>query len=253
MKKLMNKEIRITSVELVEVINEFRKLESDTTGKKYTELLHKDFMKKIRTELETLKTLGLGGERNISPSSYINSQNKEQPCYSLNRDGMLEMLNSESALVRYKTIEYINKLEEENKTLKDEKANLLLSIYNGGQEGIAAAKKLTKLEVEEATKPLLPKAEFYDKVLNPTDEENGFTKLLTTTEVAKDLGMTARKLNNILYEKGIIYKQGKTWVLYSKYDYLMSEKYCDYSINEFGNLLKWTEKGRKFIIELLEK
>ena len=249
----MNKEIRITSVELVEVINEFRKLESDTTGKKYTELLHKDFMKKIRTELETLKTLGLGGERNISPSSYINSQNKEQPCYSLNRDGMLEMLNSESALVRYKTIEYINKLEEENKTLKDEKANLLLSIYNGGQEGIAAAKKLTELEVEEATKPLLPKAEFYDKVLNPTDEENGFTKLLTTTEVAKDLGMTARQLNNILHEKRIIYKKGKTWVLYSKYDHLISEKYCDYFINEFGNLLKWTEKGRKFIIELLEK
>ena len=253
MKKLMNKEIRITSVELVEVINEFRKLESDTTGKKYTELLHKDFMKKIRTELETLKTLGLGGERNISPSSYINSQNKEQPCYSLNRDGMLEMLNSESALVRYKTIEYINKLEEENKTLKDEKANLLLSIYNGGQEGIAAAKKLTELEVEEATKPLLPKAEFYDKVLNPIDEENGFTKLLTTTEVAKDLGMTARQLNNILHEKRIIYKKGKTWVLYSKYDHLISEKYCDYFINEFGNLLKWTEKGRKFIIELLEK
>ena len=253
MKKLMNKEIRITSVELVEVINEFRKLESDTTGKKYTELLHKDFMKKIRTELETLKTLGLGGERNISPSSYINSQNKEQPCYSLNRDGMLEMLNSESALVRYKTIEYINKLEEENKTLKDEKANLLLSIYNGGQEGIAAAKKLTKLEVEEVTKPLLPKAEFYDKVLNPTDEENGFTKLLTTTEVAKDLGMTARQLNNILHEKRIIYKKGKTWVLYSKYDHLISEKYCDYFINEFGNLLKWTEKGRKFIIELLGK
>ena len=253
MKKLMNKEIRITSVELVEVINEFRKLESDTTGKKYTELLHKDFMKKIRTELETLKTLGLGGERNISPSSYINSQNKEQPCYSLNRNGMLEMLNSESILVRYKTVEYINKIEEENRNLKDSKANLLLSIYNGGQEGIAAAKKLTELEVEEATKPLLPKAEFYDKVLNPTDEENGFTKLLTTTEVAKDLGMTARQLNNILHEKRIIYKKGKTWVLYSKYDHLISEKYCDYFINEFGNLLKWTEKGRKFIIELLEK
>ena len=135
----------------------------------------------------------------------------------------------------------------------DVKANLLLSIYNGGQEGIAAAKKLTELEVEEATKPLLPKAEFYDKVLNPTDEENGFTKLLTTTEVAKDLGMTARQLNNILHEKRIIYKKGKTWVLYSKYDHLISEKYCDYFINEFGNLLKWTEKGRKFIIELLEK
>ena len=111
-------------------------------------------------------------------------------------------------------------------------------------------------ELEEKNKVIeeqKPKVEFYDKVLNPTDEENGFTKLLTTTEVAKDLGMTARQLNNILHEKRIIYKKGKTWVLYSKYDYLISKKYCDYFINEFGNLLKWTEKGRKFIIELLGK
>ena len=111
-------------------------------------------------------------------------------------------------------------------------------------------------ELEEKNKVIeeqKPKVEFYDKVLNPTDEENGFTKLLTTTEVAKDLGMTARQLNNILHEKRKIYKKGKTWVLYSKYDHLISEKYCDYFINEFGNLLKWTEKGRKFIIELLEK
>ena len=28
--------------------------------------------------------------------------------------------------------------------------------------------------------------------------------------------------------KRIIYKKGKTWVLYSKYDHLISEKYCDY-------------------------
>ena len=111
-------------------------------------------------------------------------------------------------------------------------------------------------ELEEKNKLIeeqKPKVEYHDKVLNPTDEENGFTKLLTTTEVAKDLGMTARQLNNILHEKRIIYKKGKTWVLYSKYDHLISEKYCDYFINEFGNLLKWTEKGRKFIIELLNK
>ena len=111
-------------------------------------------------------------------------------------------------------------------------------------------------ELEEKNKLIeeqKPKVEYHDKVLNPTDEENGFTKLLTTTEIAKDLGMTARQLNNILHEKRIIYKKGKTWVLYSKYDHLISEKYCDYFINEFGNLLKWTEKGRKFIIELLGK
>ena len=166
--------------------------------------------------------------------------------------GITPRTNEETRKLSKKYRRYFIECEKKLKEV-DLKANLLLAIYNGGQEGIAAAKKLTELEVEEATKPLLPKAEFYDKVLNPTDEENGFTKLLTTTEVAKDLGMTARQLNNILHEKRIIYKKGKTWVLYSKYDHLISEKYCDYFINEFGNLLKWTEKGRKFIIELLEK
>lgn len=72
-------------------------------------------MTKIKNELKVLESLGIGGEQNILPSTYINSQNKVQPCFELNRDGMLQMLNSESALVRYKTIEYINKLEEQVK------------------------------------------------------------------------------------------------------------------------------------------
>lgn len=105
----LNKDNTISSMDLVTIINEFRKAECED----YAELQHKDFLKKIRKELETLEFLGLKGEGKISPSSYINSQNKEQPCYKLTRDGMLQMLNSESAFVRYKTIEYINKLENE--------------------------------------------------------------------------------------------------------------------------------------------
>ena len=113
MNELMNvklgKNNTITSMELVTIINEFRKAECED----YTELKHDNFMKKIRKEVETLKFLGIKGDVNIYASSYINSQNKEQPCYVLNRDGMLQMLNSESTFVRYKTIEYINKLENE--------------------------------------------------------------------------------------------------------------------------------------------
>ena len=45
-------------------------------------------------ELETLKTLGLEGERNFAPTSYVDTQGKERPCYSLDKDGMLMMLNS---------------------------------------------------------------------------------------------------------------------------------------------------------------
>ncbi len=112
---LENGELKIKSTELVDIINDFRKLESETTNSKYIELRHNDFMTKIRRELEVLKSLGIGGERNFSQSTYVNSQNKVHPCFELNRDGMLQMLNSESVLVRYKTIEYINKLEEQIK------------------------------------------------------------------------------------------------------------------------------------------
>ena len=112
---LENGELKIKSTELVDIINDFRKVESETTNSKYVELRHNDFMTKIRKELDVLKSLGIGGERNFSHGSYRDKQNQERPCFELNRDGMLQMLNSESALVRYKTIEYINKLEEQVK------------------------------------------------------------------------------------------------------------------------------------------
>ena len=37
-----DKELRITSVELVDIINDFRKLESETTDRIYVKLQHKD-------------------------------------------------------------------------------------------------------------------------------------------------------------------------------------------------------------------
>jgi anti-repressor protein len=136
----------------------------------------------------------------------------------------------------------------------DTKAHLLLEIYNGGQGAVVATRELVELE----KKPLLdkieeqtPKANYYDKVLEPKDEENGFTKLITTTDIAKDLGMTARKLNEILNFRGVIYKQGKVWKVYAEYDFLITEKYCDYHITEYSQTLKWTEKGREWIINLL--
>lgn len=249
------KEVRITSVELVDIINELRtkEFELGLNGKGQRTLTHDNFMKKIRKEVEAMKSLGLEGLVNFNESSYVNSQNKEQPCYSLNRDGMLQMLNSESVYVRAKTIEKINELENKIVQLQKQEtqlANLLVAIYNGGQEGVVASKQLAEIEVKKATAPLLetietnkPKVEYHDVVLNC----NG---LLTTTEIAKDLGMSAKRLNKFLNEKGVQYKQGKTWCLYSKYQHFINEGYCDYKITEHGQQLKWTELGRKYIIDL---
>lgn len=125
--KITNEESFITergtilSTNLVTIINEFRKVESEANEeKRFIELKHKDFMKKIRKEDETLKTLGLNNERNFSLVEYIDKKGEKRPCYELNRDGMIIMLNSESVIVRYYTMEYIKKLEEKLKQVTKE-------------------------------------------------------------------------------------------------------------------------------------
>lgn len=47
----------------------------------------------------------------------------------------------------------------------DPRANLLLAIYNGGEEGVIASKKLTELEVQAATKPLIAEIEHKEEVI----------------------------------------------------------------------------------------
>ena len=167
--------------------------------------------------------------------------------------GIAPRTNEETRKLSKQYRRYFIECEKKLKEV-DPKAHLLLAIYDGGQEAIVATRELVELE----KKPLLdkieeqaPKVEYCDKILDPKDEENGFTKLITTTDIAKDLGMTSRKLNTLLNDKGIIYKQGKVWKVYSEYEFLIKEKYCDYHITEYSQTLKWTEKGRRFIIEAI--
>lgn len=95
-----------------------------------------------------------------------------------------------------------------------------------------------------------PKVEYHDKVLNPD-------KLVTTTDIAKDLGMTAQALNKLLHLNRIIYPERingriKCWKPYSDYLWLVPE-YADFKITEHDTQLKWTEIGRKWLIEFVER
>lgn len=106
--QLLDRGISMTSKELSDLINVFRKEERGDSAK---ELKHKDFMKKIRTELDTLESLCLGDGRNISLVEYTDNKGEKRPCYELNRDWIFRMGMSESVYVRTKIIEYINALE----------------------------------------------------------------------------------------------------------------------------------------------
>lgn len=129
----------MTSLELVDLINKFRKEEYDVGGKDYKEKLHKTIMRDIRSELETMKALGVKeGEYNFVPTSFLDSQGKTQPCYELTRDGALQILNKESTYVRVATIKYINSLEEKVKSQTpqlSQEESLALSILRANDMG----------------------------------------------------------------------------------------------------------------------
>ena len=77
-------------------------------------------------------------------------------------------------------------------------------------------------------------------------------KLYTTSEIAKELNLSsATKLNNLLAEQKIQYKQNGTWLLYSKYAELELVSIKQQALDN-GRIIydrKWTGKGRDFILK----
>lgn len=98
---------------------------------------------------------------------------------------------------------------------------------------------------------MLPKASYYDVVLNCKD-------LVSIGSIAKDYGWSAKKMNKYLHEKGIQFKQGNIWLLYQKYaeNGYTSTKTHTY-LDDDGQHTKvhtyWSQKGRLFIYDLLKK
>jgi anti-repressor protein len=74
-------------------------------------------------------------------------------------------------------------------------------------------KERLRLQNEIQTKELKEasgKVEYFDEVLQSEPA-------ITATVIAKDLGISASALNEFLNKQGVIYKSGKTWVLYCQY------------------------------------
>lgn len=119
----------------------------------------------------------------------------------------------------------------------------MLTAYKAEKEGRAVA--------EATVKELTPKATYCDHMLdNPG--------LVPITAISKDYGMSGTAMNKLLHDFGVQYKRGSQWFLYEKY------QDCGYvSGNPVPIILKdgspdiimqtkWTQKGRKFIYDLLK-
>ena len=90
-----------------------------------------------------------------------------------------------------------------------------------------------------------PKIEYVDTVLSSVST-------YTSTQIAKEIGMTAQKFHKLLVGHEIIFKESGTYMMcqpYDKYGFTQNRT-CAININ--GNQctklsLVWTEPGRRFI------
>lgn len=119
--KFEEEELRITSIDLCEIINILRREEK---GEKAKELAHFNLMISIKSEIETLKSLGIS-PLNFQESTYVNPRGKVYPCFILNDEGMLQILNKESTYVRYKNYSASERIKRRKYKIKrDPKASI---------------------------------------------------------------------------------------------------------------------------------
>lgn len=96
-----------------------------------------------------------------------------------------------------------------------------------------------------------PKVEYYDKVM-----QSNCT--MTTTQIANGLGMPCHRLNKLLRDAGIQYKQSGQWLLRSPYtDFVLhavrtqTYTHADGSIGT-SQYTVWNERGKRFISALVD-
>ncbi|WP_227829039.1 phage regulatory protein/antirepressor Ant [Clostridioides sp. ZZV14-6048] len=204
--------------------------------------------KNVIQSIENIKAENSALTKMFLENSYIAGTGKSYKEYLITRDGftllVMSFTGTEALNWKLKYIEAFNKMEQ---MLEEQRLDLPTTYKEALQHLLVKVEENEKLQIEN--KEMKPKASYHDKVLNPD-------KLVTTTDIAKDLGMTAQGLNVLLYTNKIIYpvkKNGRTkcWKPYKDYQWLIPE-YADFKISEYDTQLKWTEIGRKWLIEFVE-
>ena len=237
--------------ELLEVKSTMSSLEiAELTGKRHDAILR---------DIRNLLSQGVAAH-NFVETSYKDKSNKSNPCYNLTKKGCLILASGYNAKLREKIIDRWEELETEKRNGGYQVPNsfseaLLLAAKQ--QEQIEQQQK--QIEHKQATieaqtselKKQAPKVEYYDQTLQSVNT-------LTATQVAKERGMDAEKLNRKLKEAGIIYRQSGQWIVKQPYaSWGLHKTRTQTFTRSDGSLgtntyLVWTQRGKMFILALAD-
>ena len=190
----LNNNGKVTSLEMVKQINFFREQEGNRA-----ELQHKTLLEIIRDEFSEEI-----GEQKILPSSYKNSQNKEQPMFELTLNQGKQLLMRESKYVRKAMLKYIEELENKLKITIDKQDSYMI------EDPIERAKRWIeeyeeKKQLEQNLVNTQEKLEHKQEVVNCLVDE---VKLKTQRQF----------LNEIIKMKGVELISTRWNILYKSYE-----------------------------------
>ena len=170
-----------------------------------------------------------------------------------NAEQILRATLKEKEVLLEKQKKLIGEQDEEIHRLNEEVNDQMVRMAIQGQNVVA---------LERQVDGLLPKAMYSDNVLDSVS-------CFTTTQVAKELGITAQELNRSLCSLHVQYYQSGQYMLYAEYAHIgLAKSRTQYRAfmapagdgtkRKVGKVvtstyLVWTEKGRKFIHDLVHR
>lgn len=223
---------------------------------KLVEKQHKNLLADIRGYIKTMEnTNGL----NFQPvdffiqSTYKDDKGETRPCYLLTKKGcdmVANKMTGEKGVLF--TAAYVTAFEK----MREKLIAVLPRDYPSALRALADAeeKRIALAAENEVQRQVI--AEF-QPIKQYVDTILASTRTLTTTQIAADYNMSAKKLNKILHEAGIQRCVNGQWILYKQHmgkgytksrtiNITRSDGRPDTVLNT-----EWTQKGRLMIHEIL--
>jgi len=213
---------------------------------------HNEVLKDTRKIMEHLAAGKIPFSDYFIETTYLDTNKRERPCFDFTKKGCeLYSTRMTGAKGTQFAVAYIEKFNQMENHIKQQLPATYKEALLHLVEQVEINEKLEEraLVAEQINMELRPKATYYDLVLQNES-------LVSITEISKDYGWSAKKMNEFLHQLSIQFKQGKTWLLYQKYadkGYTQSKT----SVVNGGKTTVmhtyWTQKGRLFIYDLLKK
>lgn len=182
-------------------------------------------------------------------STYKDASGRKNKCYEVTKIGCdflaNKLIGKKGIIFTAKYVKRFDGLEKKIASSDSMTANLLLSIYSGGQEGILASRRLSEIEVEKATKPLIETIEKQKPLTN-------FALHVTESSDTVDVGEFAKIVKNEQIDIG----RNRLFRWLRENNYIMNgnipyQKYLNLGFFEVVETTKKTAYGPKIFLKTL--